>query len=351
MAKPVVRARHHVAVVAEDRERVRRDGARGDVDHRRAQLARDLEHVRDHQQQALGRREARPQGPRWRAPCKVPAAPASHCSSITSGTVSTGCACRRAPAVRRLTHRRRRRDRVDREHLGRAYATRATASFPSMHVHCCANACLLGRRSRFAGPPRSPCAIRLLFPVCRDAMPLPDAGQGARRLLLPAGRGHLGFDVLDDVRADETGERRGLEVVSVMGPRVAKSPYRHSEGHRREDGAAGQQPEGPHGRDVAGAPGGAAESEIPVFFANRMNRPRNAAKAPTMPKTHAVTRIMSTSSSRVRPEGPVETPSPRLLDRLWGRTARAVHSATPRARSDKRRGRPGSRRGQAPPWV
>ena len=53
--------RHDVAVVAEDRQRVRGDRARRDVEDRRRQLARDLEHVRDHQQQALAGREGRGQ--------------------------------------------------------------------------------------------------------------------------------------------------------------------------------------------------------------------------------------------------------------------------------------------------
>ena len=52
---------HHVAVVAEDRQRVRRERPRRDVDHGRRQLAGDLEHVRDHQQQALRRGERRRQ--------------------------------------------------------------------------------------------------------------------------------------------------------------------------------------------------------------------------------------------------------------------------------------------------
>jgi hypothetical protein len=52
---------HHVAVVAEDRQRVGGDGAGGDVDDRRRELAGDLEHVGDHQQQALRRGERRGQ--------------------------------------------------------------------------------------------------------------------------------------------------------------------------------------------------------------------------------------------------------------------------------------------------
>ena len=55
---PAGRARrHHVAVVAEDRERVRRHGACGDVKDGARQLAGDLEHIRNHQQQPLARRE------------------------------------------------------------------------------------------------------------------------------------------------------------------------------------------------------------------------------------------------------------------------------------------------------
>ena len=58
-AKPVCAAGHHVGVVAEDRERVRRERARRDVQAERRQLAGDLVQVRDHQQQALRRRERR----------------------------------------------------------------------------------------------------------------------------------------------------------------------------------------------------------------------------------------------------------------------------------------------------
>ena len=60
--RPAGRSRvHHVAVVAEDRQGVRGDRPGGDVDDRRRQLAGDLEHVRDHQEQALRRRERRGQ--------------------------------------------------------------------------------------------------------------------------------------------------------------------------------------------------------------------------------------------------------------------------------------------------
>ena len=50
-------ARHHVGVVAEDRERMRGQGAGGDVHGGRGQFTGDLVHVGDHQQQALGGRK------------------------------------------------------------------------------------------------------------------------------------------------------------------------------------------------------------------------------------------------------------------------------------------------------
>ena len=57
--EPGLADRHHVGVVAEDREPLRRERAGSDVQHRRRQLTGDLVHVRDHQQQALGGRERR----------------------------------------------------------------------------------------------------------------------------------------------------------------------------------------------------------------------------------------------------------------------------------------------------
>ena len=54
-------AGHHVGVVAEDRERVRGQRPRRDVHAERRQLAGDLVHVGDHQQQALRRGERRRQ--------------------------------------------------------------------------------------------------------------------------------------------------------------------------------------------------------------------------------------------------------------------------------------------------
>ncbi len=60
--RPTGRSRvHHIAVVAKDRERMGRDRPCRDMDHRRRQLAGDLEHVGDHQQESLGRGERRPE--------------------------------------------------------------------------------------------------------------------------------------------------------------------------------------------------------------------------------------------------------------------------------------------------
>ncbi len=56
-------AGHHVAMVAKNGEGVRGDGAGGDVKNRRGQFPGDLEHVGDHQQETLRRREGGRQGP------------------------------------------------------------------------------------------------------------------------------------------------------------------------------------------------------------------------------------------------------------------------------------------------
>ena len=54
-------AGHDVALVAEDAEALARERTRGDVEHGRGELARDLVHVRDHEEEALRRREGRRQ--------------------------------------------------------------------------------------------------------------------------------------------------------------------------------------------------------------------------------------------------------------------------------------------------
>ena len=62
IAKPVERHGHGIRVVAKDRQRLRGDRARGNMNHRRGEFARDLVHIGDHQQQALRGREGRAEG-------------------------------------------------------------------------------------------------------------------------------------------------------------------------------------------------------------------------------------------------------------------------------------------------
>ena len=110
---------HHVAVVPEDRERVGRDRSSRDVDDRRRELARDLEHVREHEEQPLRRGERGSQrATRGRT---VEGAGRAclrlHLDDLGDGAPEVGPA-RRRPRVAVLGHRRRRRDRVDGDHLG-----------------------------------------------------------------------------------------------------------------------------------------------------------------------------------------------------------------------------------------
>ncbi len=60
---PGLTGAHDIGVVTEDRECVGGDRSGGDVDHGRRELAGDLVHVGQHQQQALGRGEGRRQRP------------------------------------------------------------------------------------------------------------------------------------------------------------------------------------------------------------------------------------------------------------------------------------------------
>ena len=109
---------HDVAVVTEDRQGVGGDGPGRDVDHRRRQLAGDLEHVRDHQQQALRRGERG--GQRTLLERAVQRAGRAglglHLDHVGHGAPQVGPSGRR-PVVGVLGHRRRRGDRVDRDDL------------------------------------------------------------------------------------------------------------------------------------------------------------------------------------------------------------------------------------------
>ena len=67
--RPTGRARRHdIAVIAEDRKRLRGQRARRDVKDRRRQFAGDLVHVRDHQEQSLRSGEGELSAPVCSAP-------------------------------------------------------------------------------------------------------------------------------------------------------------------------------------------------------------------------------------------------------------------------------------------
>ena len=111
-------AGHHVAMVAEDREGVRGHGAGGDVENRRGQFARDLEHVGDHQQEPLRRREGGRQGPGLQRAVDRAGGPrfTLHFYDTGHGAENVLSAGGR-PGVGHLTQVRRWRDRIDRRHF------------------------------------------------------------------------------------------------------------------------------------------------------------------------------------------------------------------------------------------
>ena len=109
---------HDVGVVAEDGQGVGGDGARRHVDHARRELTGDLEHVGDHQQQALAGGEGRRQCPLLqRAVQRAGGASLRlHLDDVGRQPPPVRTACG-GPIVGVLAHRRRRRDRIDGDHL------------------------------------------------------------------------------------------------------------------------------------------------------------------------------------------------------------------------------------------
>ena len=106
--------RDHVGMVAEDGQRLRRHGARGDVEYRRGQLAGDLEHVRQHQQQALRGREGRRQRAGLQSTVHGAGRPALalhflHHRNVSPQVLDTGA----GPFVSQLRHGRGGRDGED----------------------------------------------------------------------------------------------------------------------------------------------------------------------------------------------------------------------------------------------
>ena len=128
---------HHVAVVTEDGETLGSQGAGGNVEDAGSQLAGNLEHVRNHEQQTLGGREGRGHGAGLQG--------AMHGTGSTSLRFHLYDAGDRAPEILaiysgpglcRLTHRRRRGDGVDGGHF-RATVRYGSHSFVSVDSAVC----------------------------------------------------------------------------------------------------------------------------------------------------------------------------------------------------------------------
>ncbi len=106
--------RHHVAVIAKDGKRLRRDRTRRDMKNGRRQLARDLVHVGDHEQQPLrSRKRGAERAGLQRAMNRAGgAAFALHLDDLGNGLPKIFHPARR-PRVSPFSHRRSRRDRID----------------------------------------------------------------------------------------------------------------------------------------------------------------------------------------------------------------------------------------------
>ena len=117
--------RHHVGVVTEDRQPLRRQRASGDVHHGRGQLPGDLVHVRDHQQQALRGGERRRQRTALQRAVQRArrAALALHLDHGRNGAPHVRLPAS-GPFVGQLGHRRGRGDRVDAADLAAAVGDR-----------------------------------------------------------------------------------------------------------------------------------------------------------------------------------------------------------------------------------
>ena len=112
-------ASHDVGVIAEDVECVGGDAAGGDVEHARQALASDLVHVRDHEQQALGRRVGRREGASAKGAMNGTGGTSLrlHLDDVDRGTKDVLDALG-GPLVDVVGHRAGRRNRVDARHLG-----------------------------------------------------------------------------------------------------------------------------------------------------------------------------------------------------------------------------------------
>ncbi len=110
--------RHHVAVVAEDRQALGSQRTRRHMHHERREFAGDLVHIGDHQQQALRCGKGGRQGTGLQSAVYRPgrAALALHLDDFGDGAPQILEALRR-PGFGIFAHRRGRRDRIDRDHF------------------------------------------------------------------------------------------------------------------------------------------------------------------------------------------------------------------------------------------
>ena len=128
---------HHVAVIAENRERVRGHRASGDVNHRGSKLASDLVHVRDHQQKSLGRGEGRAQssGLKSAVECASRATLTLHLHDLRNGAPDI-LATFDHPLIGQFAHRGGRCDRINRNHFTGTVCHRSGSLVPVHDCHC-----------------------------------------------------------------------------------------------------------------------------------------------------------------------------------------------------------------------
>ena len=128
--------RHHVAVIAKDRERVRGNRSRGHVDHRGRQFSGDLIHIRDHQQKALrrGERRAERSGLQRAMQRAGRAAFALHFDDRGDRAKDVAAAFI-FPLVRPFAHGGGRSDRIDGDHFARAIGNRCGSLISVKYFH------------------------------------------------------------------------------------------------------------------------------------------------------------------------------------------------------------------------
>ena len=128
-----------VRVVAEDRERMGGQGSCRHVDDAGEQLARDLIHVRDHQQQALGSGVGGGQGTgRQRAVHSAGGTALRLHLTDPDRLAEQVLPAVRTPHIGNLGHDRRRGDRVDRRNLGKGigYMRGSVVAVHGLHLSC-----------------------------------------------------------------------------------------------------------------------------------------------------------------------------------------------------------------------